>query len=306
MASTNVTAVAQQLRWAVVAAAATPRDAAGTVDLAVSRRYFQHLVADGADALAIAVHTGRGDRLTEGTRAELVAAAAALEVPVVAGVGATGSVAEVERWAKLAVASGATALLVFPPVGATTPADALAHHERVWQATGVPLVAFDLYLRPYSAQVLEAVLGHPGVAAFKPARLHDAVASQDGIVAARDHDVLVLSGEDRMLGPSLLWGAEGALVGLAAAATSVTTALVQARRDGAHAAFVQASTAVDELARVTFRAPVDGYVQRMLWIAADAGWIPQRYAVDPDRPADLRDSERDEVLGVARRLAEAG
>ena len=57
---------------------------------------------------------------------------------------------------------------------------------------------------------------------------------------------------------------------------------------------------VDELARVTFRPPYDGYVQRMLWIAADEGAIPEEFATDPYRPGELADDERAEVLRVVR------
>jgi 4-hydroxy-tetrahydrodipicolinate synthase len=65
---------------------------------------------------------------------------------------------------------------------------------------------------------------------------------------------------------------------------------------------VAAGRALDELARVAFRAPFDGYVQRMAWIAADEGRIPWEYAVDRARPAGLRDAERNEVVTTARSL----
>jgi hypothetical protein len=45
---------------ALVAAALTPTTAGGRRDEAVTRAYIESLVADGADGLAVAVHTGRG------------------------------------------------------------------------------------------------------------------------------------------------------------------------------------------------------------------------------------------------------
>jgi 4-hydroxy-tetrahydrodipicolinate synthase len=97
-----------------------------------------------------------------------------------------------------------------------------------------------------------------------------------------------------------MWGAQGALVGIAAASVRVTAALVSAHVRGDARAFLQASSAVDTLAAVTFRQPWDGYVQRMLWIAEDEGLIPPHFAADPLRPPDLLDSEREEVVAAAR------
>lgn len=279
----------------------------GSIDPVVCAAYFAQLVRSGAGGLAVAAHTGRGDHLSIATKAELVRRAAALEVPVIAGVGghADGSAHDLE-WAATAGAAGADALLVFPPAE-TDPDAVVDHHEAIARAAGLPLVAFDLYTRPYAPPTLARVLDLPSVMAFKPARLHDAIACQEGIALARARGKLVLTGEDRMLGASLMWGAEGALIGLAAAAVQITVAAVDtfaaavhtSARDAA-ARFLEVSAIVDELSRVTFRPPYDGYVQRMLWIAADEGSIPAEFAVDPHRPADFDDAERDEVVRVVR------
>lgn len=279
----------------------------GSTDPDVCAAYFAQLVRSGAGGLAIAAHTGRGDRLPIATKADLVRHAAALDVPVIAGVGghAEGSGHDLE-WAATAAASGADALLVVPPAQAD-PDAVVAHHEAVARAAGLPLIAFDLYTRPYEPATLARVLDLPSVAAFKPARLHDAIACQEGIAAARSRGKLVLTGEDRMLGASLMWGAEGALIGLGAAAVQISVAAVEtfaaavhtSARDAA-ARFLEVSAIVDELSRVTFRPPYDGYVQRMLWIAADEGTIPAEFAADPYRPAELDDAERDEVVRVVR------
>ena len=103
-----------------------------------------------------------------------------------------------------------------------------------------------------------------------------------------------------MLGASLLWGAEAALVGIAAASVEVAAATGRRHLGGDAASFLIASSALDALAAVTFRQPWDGYVQRMLWVAADEGLIPEDMAFDPLRPSELSDRERPEVLEVAR------
>lgn len=274
-------------------------DEAGVVDPDRCGAYYARLVAGGADALAIGAHTGRGTFLPAATRERLIATATGLGVPVVAGV------AHDDRaGAEAAARAGADALLVIPPENASV-STAVEAHDRLYRAVGLPMIAFDMYTHPYPMPVLCAVLDHPGVVAFKPARLHDAVACRDGIATARERGVLVLTGEDRMFGPSLLWGAEGALVGIASAAVNVTAGVLRTFRDNDAEAFVRASRLLDDLAAVTFCPPVDGYVQRMLWIAADEGLIDPDLAVDPWRPPDLRDDEREHVVAVARRLSAA-
>ncbi len=280
---------------ALVAAALTPTTAEGRRDESVTRAYLESLAADGADGLAVAVHTGRGASLPLDERAALVRLATTVSPVVVTGVWPDDDTA---RAAATAAEAGATALLMAP----SHPIDTERELRRLDVASaesGLPLVAFDLYTAPYTSRVRRAVLAHPGVRAYKPALLGDALACQEGIRDALDARVAVLTGEDRMFVPSLLWGATGALVGIAAAATSLT-ARALAATDGPN--LVIAARALDELARVTFREPFDGYVQRMAWIAADEGRIPWEYAVDPARPAGLLDTERDEVIATARSL----
>ncbi|MEU9508005.1 dihydrodipicolinate synthase family protein [Micromonospora sp. NPDC048170] len=289
-------ALRDRLRWRLVAATATPMDADRTVDAEVLDRYLRGLVADGADALAVCAHTGRGPYLDAATRDLVTRHAVGTGVPVVVGVGGRPGehTDDVAAQAARAATLGAAGVLVFPVDG-----DAVAHHDVVWRAAGLPMLAFDLYTRPYSASRLAALLEHPGVAGVKVARLHDALACQAALATAHRSDRLAVTGEDRMFGPSLMWGAQAALVGLAAAAVPVTAAVLRAYADGRHGDFVAASARLDRLAEVTFTDPMEGYVRRMLQIAADEGRIPATHAVDPYGPV-LPDGDRDRVLTVAR------
>ena len=285
--------LADRLRGRVVAAAATPMDAEGRVDPGLVEEYLASLVVDGAGGLAVCAHTGRGPFLDAATRDLLVRRARALDVPVVVGVDGPAAAAA-------AAAAGADALLVFPP-----PADPLGYHDALWRATGLPLIVFDLYTAPYSPADLRALLAHPGVAGVKLARLHDAIACQAGVAAARDAGRLVITGEDRMFGPSLMWGAEAALVGIAAAAVRLSTDVLGSYVAGRFDEFVSASARLDALAAVTFREPFDGYVQRMLWIAEAEGRIPPAHACDQHGP-ELDPAERSRVLSTWRTLASGG
>ncbi|OLF10885.1 hypothetical protein BLA60_12650 [Actinophytocola xinjiangensis] len=294
--ATRVTELAGRLDGRLIAAAATPLPAGPAPDPGVLDAYLAGLVADGAGGLAVCAHTGRGPFLDRAARDLVVRRAAALGVPVIAGVGGAGSDAMAD--ARLAAAGGADALLVFPP-----PADPLGHHDALWRATGLPLVAFDLYTAPYSPAELAALLAHPGVAGVKLARLHDAIACQAGIAAAREAGRLAITGEDRMFGPSLMWGARAALVGLAAAAVGLTAGVLESYLAGRYAEFVTRSARLDALADVTFREPYEGYVQRMLWIAEAEGRIPPGHALDPHAPL-LTADDRPRVLSTWRDLTE--
>lgn len=291
--SADATAVALRdlLRGKLIAAAATPLPADGRPDRGVIDVYFDGLVADGTDALAVCAHTGRGPLLPPATRELVIRSAVATGVPVVVGVAGKDAAAQAVEAARL----GAAGLLVFAPAAAN-PMDS---HDTLWQAARLPMIAFDLYQNPYPESILARLLDHPGVAGLKVARLHDAIACQRGIAATIAAGRLAISGEDRMFGASYLWGAQAALVGIAAAAVPVTARVLRAWESGQHGEFVAASGALDRFAAVTFGEPVDGYVQRMLWIAAAEGRIPATHAVDP-AASQLPDGEHDRVLAAWR------
>ncbi|SEG97219.1 4-hydroxy-tetrahydrodipicolinate synthase [Nonomuraea solani] len=279
-----------RLRGALVAAAATPMTRSGEVDLDVAEAYYRRLTASGADALAVLAHTGRGPFLPPDVRAGLITRARRTGVPVIAGIGP----AEPTVNARVAAELGADGVLVFP-----SPGDRLALHEEVWAAAGLPMIAFDLYTDPCPPAVLRDILRHPGVAGLKTALLSDAMGCQETIALTRASDRLAITGEDRMFGPSLLWGAQAALVGIAAASVETTAAVLRAFEDDDLRGFEKASARLDRLAAATFTAPMEGYVQRMVWLAAAEGLIPEPHAFDPYGPA-LPDGERARVLAAAR------
>ncbi|MFI7224732.1 dihydrodipicolinate synthase family protein [Nonomuraea angiospora] len=281
-----------RLRGSLIAAAATPMTASGEVDLDLVSRYLAGLVADGATGLAVLAHTGRGPYLAPGVRAAVIERAVTLGVPVLAGVG--GGAEDPAAQARVAAELGADGVLVFPSDG-----DRVALHEEVWRAARLPMIAFDLYTRPCPAGTLRELLAHPGVAGLKTALLSDAMGCQRAIALAREADRLAITGEDRMFGPSLLWGAEAALVGIAAASVGVTAAVLEAFAGKDLRAFEEASGRLDRLAQVTFTEPMEGYVQRMLWLAAAEGRVPETHAHDPYGPS-LPEEERAVIVAMSQ------
>ena len=98
-----------------------------------------------------------------------------------------------------------------------------------------------------------------------------------------------------MYGPSFMWGADTALVGIASAQVELSAAVLRAWTAGDHAGFLTASDRLDRFAAATFYAPIEGYVQRMLWAAEWEGLVPAAAAHDPYGPA-LPQGERDLVI----------
>ncbi|TDE92783.1 dihydrodipicolinate synthase family protein [Occultella glacieicola] len=307
------------LAWlsGVVAAPLTPFDAKGRLRSEEFADYAVHLVRAGVSGLAVGAHTGRGGLLAPQAHADLIRVARATGVPVVATVclpdGARpGSRTEVERVllerADAAPAAGASAVLCVPPPAALDPDPAWVArlHELIAEATGLPVLAFLLYEAAagnvrYGTDHLAALSGVPGVTGVKIATLDDAVAAQDAIIWLRRNAprLAVLTGEDRMFGPSLMWGATGALVGIAAARAHLSVDLLRAWQEHRLADFVAASDRLDAFARLTFTAPLHGYVQRLAWAAAHEGIMPPGLAHDPGATPDVLAEREVFLAGLA-------
>jgi 4-hydroxy-tetrahydrodipicolinate synthase len=299
MGSDPVESLRSRLRGRVVAAALTPFSASGSVLRSEVAPYATAVAASGVGGLAVGAHTGRGSSLPATELAWLVGAfGAASGLPVIAGVAADPSDRDAAlRTAESFVSAGAAGLLVYPMAGAS-PSETVALHSRLGSALGVPLVAFVLYERAsgcqYSPSTVAELVSLPWVAGVKLALLDNAMGCQDIIAAARSAapSTLVLTGEDRMYGPSMMWGADSALVGIASALPSWSVAVLSAWMAGSHSEFVAASARLDALAQLTFREPMEGYVQRMAWTAVWEGIMPEAAAYDPygpPLPADERE-----------------
>ncbi|MEV3991435.1 dihydrodipicolinate synthase family protein [Streptomyces sp. NPDC049837] len=307
----------RRLRGTVLPAVATPMDAAGVVDLRALRGYAERIAAERIGGVAVWAHTGRGLYLSEEDRRRVLAVwREAVDRPLVAGVGvprAAGAVGlgdAVDATVAMAVAAaegGADAVMVYPLAQLDGDDDAAVElHERVAGASGLPVVGFFLHGEaggyPYPPGLVERLLGLPSAVGIKLATLDRAMACQDAIRAAQGSGALVITGEDRMFGPSLMWGADSALVGIAAARVPLTVAVLEAWRAGDHGRFVRASARLDRFAEATFLAPIEGYVQRMLWAAVWEGLIPEEAAHDPYGPG-LPASERRAVVDCLEALA---
>ena len=305
----------ERLRGGLFPAVPVPRREDGSLDGAAQDAYARWMAAQPVAGAAVWVHTGRGLLIPPALRREVLRSwreALGPERLLIAGAGAPVTEAQYDRhavrMAEEAAAGGADALLCFPPVPHHSEPGKIVAYHRELAAVGLPLILFFLYERAggvtYTPEVLRELLALPGVVGIKMATLDSVITYQDMAALIREEfpEQMLITGEDRFLGYSLLLGAQAALIGMGAAVPAPQAALVRAAVEGDGARLVALTRAVDAFARVTFRAPLEGYIRRMLWALADTGVIPATATEDPDGPP-LSPTEREEVRRATLALA---
>jgi 4-hydroxy-tetrahydrodipicolinate synthase len=266
-------------------------------------------------------HTGRGLHLTDEDGARVLSTwrrALARDQALIAATGARADrrepaevLAAVRSMARRAADLGADALLVHPPTAFRGRADrdslTLDYHSTAAEA-GLPLIVFYLYEGAggisYPPELLARLVARDEVIGVKVATLDSVMTFQDIArhLAAGAPGKLIITGEDRFLGYSLICGARAALIGMAAACTGLQAELLRSYWDGGDARwFLSLSKAVDDLAQHTFIAPMEGYIRRMLWCLAIRGVIPEEAAHDPWGPPPAPE-EYDRLVACLRRL----
>lgn len=283
--------LAGRLEWGLLPAVPVPFRG-GELDEAAQRRYAAWMAGHPVAGVAVWAHTGRGPHLSpEQRRTVLEIWREALpDRIVVAGARDVTMAIEARR-------GKADAILAFP-----TAQDPVGHHQRL--SRELPVIAFWLYQAAggvaYDDATLDAILALPGVVGIKMATL-DSVMTYQRVAArvASRPGKLLITGEDRFLGYSILLGARSALIGMGAALPDLQADLLRARAEEDWGRFVRLSGLCDEFAQATFVPPMEGYVRRMLWAAAADGGLPPDACDDPWGPA-LPDQERTAVEAAVR------
>ena len=189
----------------------TPMHDDGSLDLAGLQKVISHLFDTGHDGVVVSGTTG--ESATTSDEEQDLILRAALEVVgdrgrVVAGVG-TNDTAHTVHLAKQAAATGAHALLaVTPYYNRPTQPGLLAHFTTVADATGLPVMLYDIPSRtgtPIATETLLRLAGHPHIAAVKDAKgdLWSATKVLD------QTDLLWFSGDDIATLAHLTQGATG-------------------------------------------------------------------------------------------------
>lgn len=269
-----------------------------TIAAAAQQAYARWMAGQGVAGVAVWAHTGRGPHLTEIQRRTVLDLwrAALPDRVVVAG-------ASTPEMAREARAGGADALLAFPRA-----ADPVEWHAAL--SAELPVIAFYLYEAAggvaYDDATLGAILALPGVIGIKVATLDSVMTFQRIAALLRAMPgKLLITGEDRFLGYSILMGAGAALVGMGAALTDLQCDLFRAHRAGDEARFNRLLGILDRFAQATFVPPMEGYVRRMLWAAAAEGVIPAEACDDPWAPPEVP-GEREVVMRAVHDARAAG
>ncbi len=300
-------ALRERLQGALIPAVPAPFDAAGAPHPAAEARLARYHAAGPAAGVALWVHTGRGLRLESGLRREVFRrwrAALRPEQFIIAGVGLPearaepagslgGAIEAAVGMAEEAREAGADGLLVHPPTwlrgGAGAEPAMIAYHEALG-GVGPPLILFYLYEAAggvsYDLGLLERLLRLPNVAGIKVATLDSIMTFQDiaRLIEARAPEVALLTGEDRFFGATLMRGAVGALIGLAAVRPGPQAELIDCARRGRWGRFVPLSRGIDRLAESIFIAPMEGYIRRLMLALAVEGVLPMEATYDPWGP----------------------
>ncbi|HTT67544.1 MAG TPA: dihydrodipicolinate synthase family protein [Gemmatimonadales bacterium] len=332
----SASVLAGRLAHGLVPAVPVPHRADGAFDAAAQERYAAWMARQRIAGVAVWAHTGRGLHLAEETAAAVLSSwrrALGPERLIVAGAGARPRVAAGQRAARLTPPAdplgltafviertvamarqardlGADAILALPPALLANLED---HESRIVDVhaaladVGLPVLAFWLYPAAggcaYGPELLERLLALPHVAGLKVATLDSVVRFQE-IAARVPPGKLLVTGEDRFLGYSLMMGAGSALIGLGAARTALPAGLLEAHARRDHERFLDLAAACDRLGAAAFTEPVDGYVRRMLWLLALGNVIPREAAFDPWGPS-VPDSQLEALERVARGLPDS-
>lgn len=249
-----------------------------TIDEAALRAYAAWMARQPISGVAVWAHTGRGPHLSAEQR-HLVLEVWREALPdkmIVAGARDISMAIEARR-------GNADALLAFPQ--ADTPVE---YHRRLGRE--LPVLAFYLYEAAggvsYNDETLHAILDLPEVTGIKVATLDSVMTFQRIASVVRSHPgKLLVTGEDRFLGYSLMLGAEAALIGMGAALTDLQAELLESHRQMDLVQFHRLSSLCDAFAQATFTEPMEGYIRRMLWSLAAEGIIPWESCDDPWGPS---------------------
>ena len=311
--------VKERLRGGLIPAAPVMFEGGGALHESAHESYLDYLTSQSIAGVAVWAHTGRGLHLLPDIARRVIKdwRQALGDRVLIAGVGPsrhdflkqdpTSATLDI---ASLAAQDGADALLVYPPVWLKS------HEQRDRQIVeyhmciaelGLPLVLFYLYEAAggisYDPVVLSDLLSLPNVIGIKVATLDSVMTYQD--IARRVEqsypDKLVITGEDRFLGYSLMRGAHAALIGMGAVCTDLQVQLINAHFSGDAQRFLSLSNMIDRLAEVLFVQPMEGYIGRILVALAHLEIIPTDATNDPFGP-QLSISEIEEIRSVVNSL----
>ena len=297
----------RRLWHGLIPAVPVPMTSDGRIDSAAQEKYVAYMRQQPIVGVALWAHTGRGLHLSRDQRLQVLQAWSRGLGPdklIIAGVGgapasATTFSAYVDsalEMANDALQHGAHAFLTYAPsplrkIAAEGELDKLVvdYHWKL-ASLHAPLILFYLYEAAggisYSPEVLRPLFTLPEVVGIKLATLDSVMTFQNvaNLISEEFPEKVLITGEDRFLGYSLMAGAQAALIGMGAACTELQHNMMDAYFSGHAMEFLDLSGAVDRLSQALFIPPMEGYIRRMLWTLVHLGVIGRESAHDPWGP----------------------
>jgi len=315
----------RRLWHGLIPAVPVPMTSDGRIDSAAQEKYIAYMAQQPIVGVALWAHTGRGLQLSRDQRLQVLktwAQGLGTDKVIIAGVGGShvgantfsAYVDSAMEMANDALQNGANAFLIYAPsplrkIAGESELDKLVvdYHCKL-AALHAPMILFYLYEAAggisYSPEVLRSLFALPEVAGIKLATLDSVMTFQNvaNLLAEEFPEKVLITGEDRFLGYSLMAGAQAALIGMGAACTELQHNMMDAYFRGHAMEFLDLSGAVDRLSQVLFIPPMEGYIRRMLWTLVHLGVIGRESAHDPWGPG----LPEEEFISVKDTLAAIG
>ncbi|GAB6197513.1 4-hydroxy-tetrahydrodipicolinate synthase [Lysobacter xanthus] len=223
-----------------ITALATPFDASGELDLDAWRRLLRMQLEGGTQAIVVAGSTGEAAALLDPEYDLLLRIAVESvggRIPVLAGTGLSNTLKTIELTRRAAALGADAALVVTPPYVRPTQAGLVAHYRAVANDAALPVVLYNVPGRTGCDLLPETVselAGHPRIVGIKEAR--NEPERMTALLALRDPNFAVLTGDDPTACRAMLLGADGVI----SVASNVVPAMFRRLSDLARARDPQA------------------------------------------------------------------
>ncbi len=302
----------QYVPHGVIPAVLLPFENDLSIDEANFRKHLRDVASvDGLSAITINAHSTEVASCTFDEQKRVLDIAQdeiGARLPLVNGIWADGSL-EAARLARMAEHGGASALLVFPPAPFTLGQNAtmaLAHFQRIADATDLPLIVFQYPLATGQ--------GYPKDTLLRMCEEVSAIrAIKDWIGSVSHHQwhvdtlqnlkrpVNVLTTHSSWLFPSLVTGCNGLLSGSGSVIADLQARLFRAVQENDLEKARRLDARIAPTARVFYADPFVDMHNRMKEALVLLGKLPRAVVRPP-----LVKIERAEIAGIRQALVEAG